>query len=84
MNGIFDESGSFNTDGLIMDRPSFQAIMADGVVSEEDINEQGERIKRLIAEMEPNFTPEQKAQIEDLVAEVSVLLTAAAIADQQE
>ena len=84
MNAIFDESGSFNMDCLIMERPSFQAIMADGVVTDEKINEQGQRVKDLIARMEPNFTPEQKAQIQDLVAEVSVLLTAAAIFDQQE
>lgn len=83
MNAIFDESGSFNTDVLIMERPSFQAIMADGMVTEEKINEQGQRVKDLIVQMEPNFTPEQKAQIQDLVAEVSVLLTAVAIADRQ-
>jgi hypothetical protein len=83
MNAIFDESGSFNTDVLIMERPSFQAIMTDGMVTEEKINEQGQRVKDLIAQMEPNFTPEQKAQIQDLVAEVSVLLTAVAIADRQ-
>ena len=83
MNAIFDESGSFNTDVLIMERPSFQAIMADGMVTEEKISEQGQRVKDLIAQMEPNFTPEQKAQIQDLVAEVSVLLTAVAIADRQ-
>jgi hypothetical protein len=83
MNAIFDESGSFNTDVLIMERQSFQAIMADGMVTEEKINEQGQRVKDLIAQMEPNFTPEQKEQIQDLVAEVSVLLTAVAIADRQ-
>ncbi len=83
MNAIFDESGSFNTDVLIMERPSFQSIIADGMVTEEKINEQGQRVKDLIAQMEPNFTPEQKAQIQDLVAEVSVLLTAVAIADRQ-
>jgi hypothetical protein len=70
-------------DELIMERPSFQQLMADGVVTDEKIEEQGQRVKDMILQMEPNFTPEQMDQIYDLVAEMSVLLTLAAIADQQ-
>lgn len=83
MNKFFDESGSLNMDELIMERPSFQQLMADGVVTDEKIEEQGQRVKDMILQMEPNFTPEQMDQIYDLVAEVSVLLTLAAISDQQ-
>ena len=60
-------------DELIMERPSFQKLMEDGVVTDEKIEEQGQRVKNMILQMEPNFTPEQKDQIYDLVAEVSVL-----------
>ena len=84
MKRFFTESGSLNTDELIMERPSFQEIMADGVVTDEKIDTQGQRIKDMVHEMEPNFTAEQQDQIYNLVAEFSVLLTAAAIADQQE
>ena len=83
MNKFFNESGSLNMDDLIMERPSFQQLMADGVVTDEKIEEQGQRVKDLILQMEPDFTPEQMDQIYDLVAEVSVLLTLAAISDQQ-
>lgn len=83
MNKFFNESGSLNMDELIMERPSFQQLMADGVVTDEKIEEQGQRVKDMILQMEPNFTPEQMDQIYDLVAEVSVLLTLAAISDQQ-
>ncbi len=83
MNKFFNESGSLNMDELIMERPSFQKLMEDGVVTDEKIEEQGQRVKNMILQMEPNFTPEQKDQIYDLVAEVSVLLTLAAISDQQ-
>lgn len=83
MNKFFNESGSLNMDELIMERPSFQQIMEDGVVTDEKIDAQGQRVKDLILQMEPNFTPEQMDQIHELVAEVSVLLTAAAIFDQQ-
>lgn len=84
MSKFFNESGSLNMDELIMERPSFQEIMADGVVTDEKIEAQGQRIKDLIQKMDPNFTPEQKEQIYELVAEFSVLLTAASIFDQQE
>lgn len=84
MSKFFNESGSLNMDELIMERPSFLEIMADGVVTDEKIEAQGQRIKDLIQKMDPNFTPEQKEQIYELVAEFSVLLTAAAIFDQQE
>ena len=83
MNKFFDETGSLDTDGLIMERPSFQHLMADGVVTDEKIEEQGQRVKELVDQMEPQFTPEQMDQIHDLVAEVSVLLTLAAISDRQ-
>jgi len=83
MNKFFNESGSLNMDELIMERPSFQQLMADGVVTDDKIEEQGQRVKDLILQMEPDFTPEQMDQIYDLVAEVSVLLTLAAISDQQ-
>ena len=83
MNKFFNESGSLNMDELIMERPSFQKLMEDGVVTDEKIEEQGQRVKEQILQMEPNFTPEQMDQIYDLVAEVSVLLTLAAISDQQ-
>jgi hypothetical protein len=83
MSKFFDESGSLNMDELIMERPSFQHLMEDGIVTDEKIEEQGQHVKDMILEMEPHFTAEQMDQIYDLVAEVSVLLTLAAISDQQ-
>ena len=70
-------------DKLIMERPSFQHLMEDSVVTDEKIEEQGQHVKDLVLQMEHDFTPEQMDQIHDLVAEVSVLLTLAAISDQQ-
>jgi hypothetical protein len=83
MNKFFDESGSLDMDKLIMERPSFQHLMEDGVVTDEKIEEQGQHVKDLVLQMEHDFTQEQMDQIHELVAEVSVLLTLAAISDQQ-
>jgi hypothetical protein len=83
MNKFFDESGSLDMDKLIMERSSFQHLMEDGVVTDEKIEEQGQHVKDLVLQMEHDFTQEQMDQIHELVAEVSVLLTLAAISDQQ-
>ena len=83
MNTFFDESGALNLDDLIMNQPSFQRIMADGVVTEEEIEEQGQRVKKLLLEMEQSFSPEHIDQVRELLAEVSVLITTGAIYDTQ-
>ena len=83
MKKFFDESGSLNMDELIMERPSFQRLMADGVVTDEKIEEQGLHVKDMILQMESKFTPEQMDEIHDLVAEVSVLFILVFISDQQ-
>ena len=83
MNTFFDESGALNLDDLIMNQPSFQRIMADGVVTEEEIEEQGQRVKKLLLEMEQSLSPEHIDQVRELLAEVSVLITTGAIYDTQ-
>lgn len=83
MNTFFDASGALNLDDLIMNQPSFQRIMADGVVTEEEIEEQGQRVKQLLLEMEQSLSPEHIDQVRKLLAEVSVLITASAIYDTQ-
>jgi hypothetical protein len=80
---IFNEQGFIDIDEMIARQPSFQKIMEDGVVTDEKIEEQGQHVKDLVLQMEHDFTPEQMDQIHELVAEVSVLLTLAAISDQQ-
>ena len=59
MNTFFDESGSLNIDDLIIQQPSFKKIMEDGVVTEEELAEQKERVIILLKKIEQGFTPEQ-------------------------
>lgn len=74
MNTFFDESGGLNIDDLILQQPSFQKIMEDGVVTEDEIAEQRERVMALLKKLEQNSTPEQIDQIRELLAEISVLV----------
>ena len=75
MNTFFDEYGSLNIDELILLQPSFQKIMEDGVVTEEELAEQKERVIALLKEIEQNFTSEQIDKIRELLAEIGVLIT---------
>ncbi len=74
MNTFFDESGSLNIDDLILQQPSFKKIMEDGIVTEEELAEQEERVIALLKSFEQNSTPELVDQVRELLAEISVLI----------
>lgn len=74
MNTFFDESGGLNIDELILQQPSFQKIMEDGIVTEEELTEQKERVITILKKLEQNSTSEQIDQIRELLAEISVLI----------
>ena len=74
MNTFFDESDSLNIDDLILLQPSFKKIMEDGVVTDEELAEQKERVIALLKKLEQNLTPEQRDQVRELLAEISVLV----------
>lgn len=74
MNTFFDESGTLNIDDLIIQQPSFQKIMEDGVVTDEELVEQKERVIVLLKKLEHSLTPEQIDQVRELLAEISVLV----------
>ena len=74
MKTFFDESGTLNIDELILQQPSFQKIMEDGVVTEEEIKEQRERVTNLLKKLENSLSPEQIDHVRELLAEISVLV----------
>lgn len=74
MNTFFDESGSLNIDDLILQQSSFKKIMEDGVVTEEELAEQKERVVGLLKKLEQDLSPEQIDQVRELLAEISVLV----------
>ena len=74
MNTFFDETGTLNIDDLILQQPSFKRIMEDGVVTEEELVEQKERVITLLKNFEQHSTPEQIDQVRELLAEISVLV----------
>lgn len=83
MNTFFDETGTLNLDELVLNQPSFQQIMEDGVVTETELTEQGQRVTNLLKQMEQTLSPNQIDQVRELLAEISVLVAARGIFDKQ-
>jgi len=83
MNTFFDETGSLNLDELILQQPSFCHIMADGVVTEQELQDQSARVTALLRQIEQTYTPAQIDQLRELLAEISVLVAARGIFEKQ-
>ena len=83
MNTFFDETGSLNLDELILQQPSFCHIMADGVVTEQELQDQSARVTALLRQIEQTYTPAQIDQIRELLAEISVLVAARGIFEKR-
>ena len=70
---FFNEDGILNIDEMIIENPSFQKIMEDGVVTDEELAEQADKVVAQLREMETKFNEEQVAEIKKLLVESNVL-----------
>ena len=70
---FFNEEGILNIDEMIVNKASFKNIMEDGVVTEEEITAQSDKVVVMLHDMEAKYSEEQLAEIKNLFAEVSVL-----------
>ena len=72
---FFNEQGMLNLDEAVMNQPTFTKIMEDGIVTEQEVKEQSERIISILKSMEKNYTEEQQREIKELLVETGVLFT---------
>lgn len=70
---FFNEEGILNIDEMIVNNASFKNIMKDGIVTEEEIKTQAEKLVALLHDMEAKYSEEQLAEIKSLLVESSVL-----------
>lgn len=70
---FFNEEGILNIDEMVVNNDSFKNIMEDGVVSEEEIKAQAEKVVAILHDMEAKYSEEQLAEIKNLIVESSVL-----------
>ena len=70
---FFNEEGILNLDEMVVNNASFKAIMEDGVITDEEIKAQSEKVVAMLHDMEAKYTEEQLAEIRNLFVESSVL-----------
>ncbi len=73
---FFNENGMLNLDETVANNASFKKIMEDGIVTEEEIRTQSEKVLAMLHAMETKYDEEQLRQIKDLIVESSVLYAA--------
>ena len=72
---IFNEQGLLDIDEMIAKEASFQKIMEDGVITDDELHLQSERVINLLHEVEQRFSEEDQLFIKKLFAETNVLAT---------
>ena len=70
---IFNEQGFIDIDEMIAQEPSFQKIMADGMVTSDELREQTDRVINLLREVENRLSEEDQQLVKKLFAETNVL-----------
>lgn len=70
---IFNEQGILDIDGMIAAEPSFQAVMSDGIVTDEELQQQSRLVIDLMHEAEKRFNEEDQLFIKRIFAEANVL-----------
>lgn len=70
---FFDKDGFFRLDELVAESASFQKIMADQIVTDEEVAEQAAQVLQLYRELENEFPPEQLRKIADVIVQTGVL-----------
>ena len=70
---LFNEQGFIDIDEMIAQEPSFHKIMEDGVVTDEELKEQTEKVINLLHEVENRFNEDDQLLIKRLLAETNVL-----------
>lgn len=70
---FFNEKGILNIDEIVARNDSFQKIMEDGIVTDEEVKAQSDKIVSMLKDMEARYTKPQLFEIKQLLAETSVL-----------
>lgn len=70
---FFNEEGILNIDEIVVNHASFKNIMEDGVVTEDEIQNQSDKVVAMLRDMETKYSEEQLTEIKNLLVESSVL-----------
>lgn len=74
MKTLLDKYENLNIEDLVINQPSFKHIIEDGVITEEEIAEQSQRVVTKIKEIDAIAAPDVKEMVRELLTEMSVLV----------
>lgn len=81
MNSLLDKYGNLNIEDIVVKQPSFKRIIEDGIITEQEIEDQTNRVVDTIKDLEAITTHEVKEKIRELLAEMSVLVAISNLKD---
>lgn len=70
---FFNENGILNIDELVAENATFRNIMEDGIVTDEELKAQSDKVIAILQDFETKYTEEQLTEIKQLLVESSVL-----------
>ena len=76
---LFDKEGILNIDELVAQRPTFRKIMEDQIVTDDELTNQANQKTPILnacavqKKLEQTLSPGQLSEVENLLAEMSVL-----------
>ena len=70
---FFNEEGILNIDEAVLETPSYKKIMEDGIVTEEELVSQAQKVVSMLQTIEKKYNEEQLLEIKALLTESSVL-----------
>lgn len=71
---LFNEQGILDIDGMIANEPSFLKIMEDGIVTDEELLQQSNKVIDMLHEVEQRFNVDDQQFIKRLFAETNILV----------
>lgn len=73
---FFNEKGILDIDEIVENNVTFRKIMEDGVITEEEVKVQSDKVIAILYDMERKYSEEQLKEIKKLLVESCVLYTA--------
>ena len=70
---FFNEKGILNIDEWVANNDSFKKIMKDGIVTDEEVKAQSDKVVYILKEIESQYTEAKLAEIKNLLADERVL-----------
>lgn len=70
---FFNEKGILNIDEWVANNDSFKKIMEDGIVTDEEVKAQSDKVVSMLKEIEAKYTEAQLTEIKNLLAEQRAL-----------